>query len=1176
MPAGSGQQSVVALVVGVGKYRSTHITPLRFASRDARAMFRLLTDPEICGLAGDQIALLTDRDARRRPIVEHLSKWLPERSRGADLAVIYFACHGIQQELGSGEEGYLIPYDADPDKVVVNGIAMAEVAHLMNAVEARAVVMLLDCCHAGHVLTRDATITRSPPRDVSITPVVFEKLLGRNRFLIAACDKDQKSIEPPELKHGLFTYHLLKGMEGAADADGDGRVGVYEFSTYVSQAVARDAPRFGHVQTPWAKGEWKENVFLSWSASGRTGENPRRSQLERLWKELGPDGAMAELERTLPDQDETWLRSVLAFLQVKQDPVGIPFSFRCLAHPSSVAVRRKARTLVVEGYGWNTVREASAELAQAAASVQGALRIGFLLDGLQASEGKSEFDVPALLEHLANLLKPGKLKLRATNLLEHKRHSRYLDEFSTVLSETHSRYRVTKVLGSGTFTVAYQASQLGSGKKAVLRVLKSQFVNDDTVRSRFYDVSDRSSRYVHQNLALTRDFVPIPERQIYDTVRDLIEGVTLRDVLAKDHKFEPLQALEIMRQTLEALTPVHLDGSFHGGIKPSNVFLCGGERAHVVLGDLGLGLVYLHIQRLAYDYRYAAPEIFRGGSELDPRSDFYALGCLGYELLCGAPPFTSDRPSELMIKHQKEKPLPPSQCGSPLGPDGDAFFQRLLAKPPALRFQNVVEAVRALDALRSAVFAPSGTGSAPVALLGDESLAEYDPLHSIVILRSQPPKSPSLGSERLDAAQTKPRVSEASSQPAAAKPVPEQPIVAPPLSKPSGDRPELDERTWNPPLGGDDRKSGAQPDKPPGADAAHPGSSPEEAAPRMSRDTSSEWDNLPPPVFEVGQVVFDKYELLEKLGEGGMGDVWRVRHTALEAERALKLIKPQIARNYRGWNRFRREAQLMAKIQHPCVVAVYDFKRTHSMAYIEMEYVPGKSLHEFLKEQNGQPMSLEWVAQVLEQLCAVLQEAHGHIDGKTGKPAPIIHRDLKPSNLMLVERSDRPGEFKLKVLDFGIAKIIEEEGGQDLTGPADFLGTPVYMSPEQIRWGGESINTKPVVVDRSSDLYSTGILLYHLLTGTPPFRGNKIALLAAHLETPPPPMKEANPNADVPPEVEAVVRWCLEKDPGKRPKSARILADRFRDAVAAATRRDNTASWSNRIWSWLQIPFRRI
>ena len=304
------------------------------------------------------------------------------------------------------------------------------------------------------------------------------------------------------------------------------------------------------------------------------------------------------------------------------------------------------------------------------------------------------------------------------------------------------------------------------------------------------------------------------------------------------------------------------------------------------------------------------------------------------------------------------------------------------------------------------------------------------------------------------------------------------------------------------------------------------------------------WD----PLVEPGRVLFDRYRLLEKIGEGGMGEVWRVWHVNLEAERALKLIKPELAQNDKGWRRFQREARLMAKINHPNAVAVYDFGRTQSVGYIEMEFVRGRSLTDVLKDNRDKPMPLDWTAQVLDQLCAVLQEAHGHIDEKTGQPRPIIHRDLKPSNLMLVERKGDTGPPRLKVLDFGIAKIAEDEGSPELTGAGDLVGTPAFMSPEQIRGGFEKDgNTHDI--DGRSDLYSTGVVLYQLLTGALPFRGSKMALLAAHLNNAPMPMKEANPKAGVPPEVERVVLRCLEKDPAKRPQTARELAEDFRRVV---------------------------
>src|SRR5262249_53216732 len=226
------------------------------------------------------------------------------------------------------------------------------------------------------------------------------------------------------------------------------------------------------------------------------------------------------------------------------------------------------------------------------------------------------------------------------------------------------------------------------------------------------------------------------------------------------------------------------------------------------------------------------------------------------------------------------------------------------------------------------------------------------------------------------------------------------------------------------------------------------GSSPGASTP--GGDRTGEWDLLPAPTIKEGEIVFGKYLLEEKIGEGGMGEVWRVENVPLQRESALKLVKPEYAQNDKGWKRFEREARLMAKITHPHAVAIYDYRRTQSMGYIEMEFVPGRSLEKYLKDQK-KPMSLEWTAQLLDQLCSVLHEAHGYVDRKSGKAKPIIHRDLKPSNLMLVD--DKPDGENLKVLDLGVAKMVQDEGNPELTGQGDFVGTPYYMSPEQIEGG---------------------------------------------------------------------------------------------------------------------------
>jgi serine/threonine-protein kinase len=327
------------------------------------------------------------------------------------------------------------------------------------------------------------------------------------------------------------------------------------------------------------------------------------------------------------------------------------------------------------------------------------------------------------------------------------------------------------------------------------------------------------------------------------------------------------------------------------------------------------------------------------------------------------------------------------------------------------------------------------------------------------------------------------------------------------------------------------------------ATGSDPGSGSGEGESRESGD----WDASPPPVIASGQVVFGKYHLLEMIGEGGMGQVWKVRHVELDSRRALKLIKPEIAKNAEGWKRFRREARVMDRLgQHPNSVAIYDFKRVQSMAYIEMAFVRGQSLDKILKENGDRPMPLPWIVSVLRQLCSVLQDAHSHVDEATGRPKPIVHRDLKPSNLMLVD--NKPDGQNLKVLDFGIAKMVDDKGAEDertmeLTGPAVFVGTAGYASPEQIRGDKE--------IDGRSDLYSTGVMLYQFLTGELPFHGSRMAMLAAHMMRAPAPMTETSSKPDIPPAIEEVVHRCLAKDPDARYQTAAELFDAFSKAAGA-------------------------
>ena len=282
--------------------------------------------------------------------------------------------------------------------------------------------------------------------------------------------------------------------------------------------------------------------------------------------------------------------------------------------------------------------------------------------------------------------------------------------------------------------------------------------------------------------------------------------------------------------------------------------------------------------------------------------------------------------------------------------------------------------------------------------------------------------------------------------------------------------------------------------------------------------------------FFEGQLVFNRYIVQKEVGRGGMGAVWLVKHRELNVDRALKVIVARISYDAQARSRFKLEAQVMASFHHPNAVVVHDARLTENdVAYIDMEYVQGRSLAEILVK--GVPMPLEWIARIVDQLCDVLQLAHRK---------KIVHRDLKPANLMLLDGYDA-GREQLKVLDFGIAKILKDAedtvaGPKTMTGV--FLGTPFYASPEQA--DGRA--------DTRSDIYAVGVILYEFLTGFRPFSGPAARVLVDVMTKPPPTFADVNPAVKYPAEVEALVMRCLAKKPDDRPQTAREVAELFRAA----------------------------
>lgn len=270
--------------------------------------------------------------------------------------------------------------------------------------------------------------------------------------------------------------------------------------------------------------------------------------------------------------------------------------------------------------------------------------------------------------------------------------------------------------------------------------------------------------------------------------------------------------------------------------------------------------------------------------------------------------------------------------------------------------------------------------------------------------------------------------------------------------------------------------------------------------------------------MKEGRSIQERYELNSEIGTGGMACVWRARDTRLNRDVAVKFLDPNLCEDPEFLVRFFSEAQSVAKINHPGVVAILDFGQEDGRPYLVMEYVDGGSVADLTGAALTQERSLEIIAQAAEGAGAA------HANG-------IVHRDIKPANLLITETGD------VKVADFGIAA---SKGGEKLTATGTAIGSPHYISPEQVA-GGEA--------NPASDVYSLGVVLYELLTGRRPFDGDNITAIAiAHVDKEPQPPSAYN--SDIDPIVDSLVMRCLAKDPQDRFPNGAILAKAVQGTLA--------------------------
>ncbi|HTR51993.1 MAG TPA: serine/threonine-protein kinase [Kofleriaceae bacterium] len=295
---------------------------------------------------------------------------------------------------------------------------------------------------------------------------------------------------------------------------------------------------------------------------------------------------------------------------------------------------------------------------------------------------------------------------------------------------------------------------------------------------------------------------------------------------------------------------------------------------------------------------------------------------------------------------------------------------------------------------------------------------------------------------------------------------------------------------------------------------------PEPPPDRRLSDSNQAW---------LGRVVDGRYRVIEVIGRGGMGVVYRVEHLRMGKIAAMKVLHRDLARDADVVQRFEREAAAVSKLHHPHTVQVFDFGTAQGAMYLIMEYVRGLDLAHVI-ERDG-PMPWARAAPLVAQICGALQEAH---------ELGIVHRDLKPENVLITRTTG--GRDYAKVLDFGLAKLDQRATPTSETGRQQIVGTPYFMSPEQIR-GDE--------VDARSDIYSLGTLMFEVLTGQHLFVGSTaVGVLTKHLTAPPDAPGARAPKMGIDPRVDAVCLKALAKEPDARFATAAELAEAIEEVFA--------------------------
>ncbi|MFN8453278.1 MAG: protein kinase [Anaerolineae bacterium] len=679
-----------------------------------------------------------------------------------------------------------------------------------------------------------------------------------------------------------------------------------------------------------------------------------------------------------------------------------------------------------------------------------------------------------------------------------------------LISQQLDEYRLDALLGHGGMARVYRGFDVRLKRAAAIKVIDAPFQASQDYIIRFEREAQAIAQVKHPHIVGVYRYGEV-DTLLYIAM-EYIDGADLEAVLATyraDGETMPAaEASRLIRQVCLALDYAHSKGVIHRDIKPSNIML--DKDGNAILTDFGLALLdYQTRGEIFGTPHYIAPEQVVSSAGAVPQSDLYALGVILYEIFTGQMPFDAPTPLEVAMRHLSDPPPPPRQINPALSPALEAVILKALAKEAQERYDNGTALAEALEQALAGPNVEPQPGRVDSQARAPVPVAPETPLPRRPEAKKGKLMTPHYVLKNIRAllVEWTHSFSEAELRQLYLN-LPDFAPVQPQLAASSG-KGEIMERLLEyaeQTLQLDDLLALAR-----------------EHNPHLYEKHQPYYEYASVGKKELLGLSLGKYHVVDRLGQGGMADVYKAYQPGLARYVAVKVIHGHLVDNDEFIERFEGEAMAVASLRHPNIVQVFDFDREDELYYMVMEFVDGPTLEAELKARKEQQefYPLSETVTLFKALADAIDYAHSR---------GVIHRDLKPANIMFTPRR------RVVLTDFGIARVAH---GPRYTTTNAVIGTPAYMSPEQAQ--GER-------VDSRSDIYSLGVILYELVTGRIPFEGdNPIAIVLKLVNESWPHPTAVNPT--LPPPVEQVILKAMRKNPDERYQSAGEMAIALQQAV---------------------------